>query len=264
MSLTADREYQTINPTDINKIKAGAADTLYKGAIINIGTNGFAKVAADVAGEVPLGINTRQVIAAGANAEMLDVESGVFRLLKVTNHKFTVHVTSDVGADNAKFNGKYFVIYSGATGYYVWFKVTDGGAGPDPAPAGLTGVEVDIVKASTDAQIAALIETALEAVGAGGGAVFNVSTATHVCTVTVTQKGACETAGNGTADAVILVTNTVLGTAVQADVGLQFYAIADDGVVYASEKSNVTAAVGLCVGLSTNNYLWIDTKIRAI
>jgi len=262
MSLTADREYQTINPTDINKIKAGAADNLYKGAIINIGTNGFAKVAADVAGEVPLGINTRQVVAAGANAETLDVESGTFRLLKVTNHKFTVHITDDTAAGNAKFSGKYFVIYSGTAGYYVWFDLANGSV--DPAPAGLTGVEIDISAINTDAEIAALIETALEALGGGGGAVFSVATVTHVCTVTVTQKGACELSGNGTADAVVLVTNTVLGTAVQSDVGEQFYAVADDGVVYASEKANVTAALGLCVGLSTNNYLWINTKIRAI
>ncbi len=261
MALTADLDYQTVNPTDIDTFTAGAADTLYKGAIINIGTNGFAKVAADVASEYPAGINTRQVVAAGANAETVDVESGTFRLKKQTQHKFTVNITDDTAANNAKFNSKYFVIYSGTTGYYVWFNVAAGGV--DPAPSGLTGVEIAVTAINTNAQIAALIKTALEALGGGGGAVFSVSVAGNIATVTVTARGACSSAGNGTSGAVVLVTNTVLGTAVQADVGVMFYAKADDGVVYSSEVSNV-GPLGMCVGVSTDNYLWIKTNLRAV
>lgn len=264
MALTADRNYSTRNPTEVNKVLAGAADTLYKGAILNAGTDGYAKVAADVASEVPLGVCTEQVVAAGAHAEEVDIEVGVFKLAKVTQHQLTVHVTDDTAADNAKFDGKYFVLYDGATKYHCWFQVTDGGASPDPAPAGSTGIKVEIVKASTDAQIAALIETALEAAGLGGGLTFNVTTAVHVCTVVVQRRSKTELAGDGTAGAVITTTNTVLSGAQQADVGVQFYAKADDGVVYAAEKSNITAALGLCVGTCGDDYLWIDTRMRAI
>lgn len=262
MALTADRNYSTRNPTEIIKVKAGAADTLYKGAILNAGTNGFVKVAADVAGEVPLGICTKQVVAAGANAEEVDIEVGTFKLAKVTQHQFTVHVTDDTGAGNAKFDGKYFVIYDGSTGYYVWFDLAAGSV--DPAPAGLTGIECDITAINTDAEIAAIIETALEAAGLGGGLTFAVTTAGHVCTVVVQRRSKTTAAGNGTSGLVILVTNTVMSGAQQADVGVQFYAKADDGVVYAAEKSNITAALGLCVGTCGDDYLWIDTRMRAI
>jgi hypothetical protein len=266
MALTADYEYSTRSKTDINEVKAGAADTLYKGAILNAGTNGFAKVAADVASEVPLGVCVEQVVAAGSNAEVVKIESGVFKLKKVTQHKFTVTVTDDTAADNAKFNGEYFVIYDGTTGYYVWFKVTNGGAGPDPAPSGLTGIEVDIIKASTAAQIAALIETALEAAGLGGGATFNVTTAAAVCTVVVQRRSFSDTVGDGTAGAVIATVNTVMSGAQQSDIGTLFFAKADDGVIYSSEKSNISAPVGLCVGVDEVNgdYLWIDTRIRGV
>lgn len=260
--LTADRQYSTINPTEIIKVKAGAADTLYKGAILNAGANGFVKVAADVADEVPLGICARQVVAAGANAEDVDIEVGTFKLAKVTQHQFTVHVTDDTAAGNAKFGGKYFVIYDGAEGYYVWFDLANGSV--DPAPKGLTGIEVDITAINTDAEIAAAIETALEAAGLGAGATFAVTTAGHICTVVVQRRSLSSPAGNGNAGAVTLVTNTVMSGAQQSDVGVQFYAIADDGVVYAVEKANITAPLGLCVGTCGTDYLWINTKLRAI
>jgi len=76
MALTADIGYETVGPTVILGITAGAADTLYKGAIVNIGTDGYIKVAADVASEIPLGVVKEQVVAAGSNAETVEVETG--------------------------------------------------------------------------------------------------------------------------------------------------------------------------------------------
>lgn len=264
MALTADYEYKTQGKTDINEVLAGAADTLYKGAILNAGTNGFVKVAADVASEVPLGVCVEQVVAAGANAETVKIESGRLRLKKVTQHTFTVHVTDDTAANNAKFDGKYFVVYDGTTGYYVWFDLAGGSV--DPAPAGLTGIECNVTAINTDAEIAAIIETALEAAGLGGGATFAVTTAAHVCTVVVQRRAFSDTVGDGTAGAVILTSNTVMSGAQQSDIGTLFYAKADDGVIYASEKSNITAPVGLCIEVDEvdGDYLWIDTRIRGV
>lgn len=262
MALTADRKYSTRNPTEVNKVLAGAADTLYMGAILNAGTDGFAKVAADVASEVPLGICAHQVVAAGAHAEEVDIEVGVFKLAKVTQHKGTITVTDDTAANNVKFDGKYFVIYDGNTGYYVWFDLAAGSV--DPAPAGFAGIEVDITAVNTAAQIAALIETALEAAGLGGGLTFNVATVGPACTVTVVRRSKSGLLADGTSGLVIATVNTVLSGAQQADVGVQFYAKADDGVVYASEKSNITAALGTCVGISGTDELWIDTRMRAL
>lgn len=263
MALTADLNYKTVNPVTIDKYTAGAADTLYKGAIINIGVDGFAKVAADVASEYPAGINARKVIAAGANAETLDVESGTFRLWKATQHKLTVHVTDDTAANNAKFNSKYFCIANGTQGYYVWFNIAAGGV--DPAPAtlvalGYLGVEVAATAINTDAEIAALLKTALEGIDASASFVCTV--ATHIVTVTCQHRGYTITPADGSASAVITTTSTVMSGAQQSDIGTMFYAKADDGVVYASEVSNITP-LGQCVGICGLEHLWINTRIKA-
>lgn len=76
MALTADYEYKTNGVTKITAIEAGAADTLYKGAIVNIGTDGYIKVAADVADEIPIGVMTKQHVADGSAHEKVEVESG--------------------------------------------------------------------------------------------------------------------------------------------------------------------------------------------
>ena len=92
MALTADKKYQTKGHTEILDILAGTADTLYKGAIVNIGTDGYIKVAADVANEVPLGVMVEKVVAAGSNAETCLVETGIIRLAH------TGAAQTDVGA----------------------------------------------------------------------------------------------------------------------------------------------------------------------
>ncbi|HEY5235502.1 MAG TPA: ice-binding family protein, partial [Rhabdochlamydiaceae bacterium] len=57
--------------------------------------------------------------------------------------------------------GNYFELYTGgnANAYYIWYNVSGGNT--DPAPAGFTGVVVDITSASTAAQVASATETAL-------------------------------------------------------------------------------------------------------
>ena len=52
MALTADRKLEGVPPDEILDLQAGAADTLYGGGLVNIGTDGYIKVAADVANEV--------------------------------------------------------------------------------------------------------------------------------------------------------------------------------------------------------------------
>jgi hypothetical protein len=76
MALTADRNYETVGPTVILEIEAGAADTLYRGAIVNIGTDGYIKVAADVASEVPAGVVVKQHVSDGTAHAKVAVERG--------------------------------------------------------------------------------------------------------------------------------------------------------------------------------------------
>ncbi len=80
MAATADLEYRTRGETKTLRAVGGAADTLYKGGIVNFGTDGLLKVAADVAGEVPAGVMKKQVAVAGSNAEVIEVERGLVRL----------------------------------------------------------------------------------------------------------------------------------------------------------------------------------------
>ena len=75
-ALTADVEYEVVPPIETNEIEAGAADTLYKGALVNVGTDGKLKVAADVASEWFAGIMKKQHIADGTSNEKVAVLSG--------------------------------------------------------------------------------------------------------------------------------------------------------------------------------------------
>ena len=84
MALSADVEYRTKGiKNEIRVIKAGAADTLFKGAMVNVGTDGLLKVAADVTAEMPFGVVVEQVIAAGANIEDVRVEHGIVKIAHV-------------------------------------------------------------------------------------------------------------------------------------------------------------------------------------
>jgi len=76
MALTADYEYESRPLNKFDKFRAGAADVLYKGAIVNIGTDGYLKVAADVASEVPIGVMVEQHVSDGSAHEEVRVERG--------------------------------------------------------------------------------------------------------------------------------------------------------------------------------------------
>jgi len=269
MPLTDDREYACQDPDEFLDILAGAADTLYKGAIVSIGGNGYIKVPGDVATEQPIGVMQKRVVAAGANAEHCIIDTGRLRLAKVTQHIVVVHCNDDDGAGNAKYDGMYFVIYDGHTGYGVWFAI---GATPVPAAiaaAGLIAVKVTITAILHDSEIAALLETALEAAGLGASGTFNVTTVTHVCTVTVVRRSFSHLADGATVEAAVgaVITNTRLSGAQQADVGLLFKAKADDGVVYTAEAPTADLYLGRCIGLChgayAEDYLMIDTRDAA-
>lgn len=77
MALTADVEIPTAgNNNQIRNVAGGAADTLFKGAMVNIGTDGKIKVAANVAAESTLGVMVKQVITLADDAEV-EVETGL-------------------------------------------------------------------------------------------------------------------------------------------------------------------------------------------
>ncbi len=80
MALAADLDVESVGPTEMLAILAGAADTLYKGAIVMIETDGYIEVPSGVALTVNLGICKKQVVAAGAHAEWVEVEMGRFWL----------------------------------------------------------------------------------------------------------------------------------------------------------------------------------------
>jgi len=124
MALTADIEYQTKGHTEILDILAGAADTLYKGAIVNIGTDGYIKIAADVAAEIPIGVMVKQVVAAGSNAETCLIETGIIRLAHSGAAQTDVGAffwasADDTLADSATNNGPLGLCVGWETGY-VW------------------------------------------------------------------------------------------------------------------------------------------------
>jgi hypothetical protein len=269
MALTDDREYQCQNPDEFLDILAGAADTLYKGAIVSAGGDGFIKVSADVATEQPLGVMKQRVVAAGAHAEHCLIDTGRLLVKKVTQHIVQIHCEDDDGAANVKYDGNYFVIYDGHTGYGVWFAIGATAVPAAIAAAGLIAVKVTITAALHDAEIAALIETALEAAGLGGSGTFAVTTVTHVCTVTVVRRSYTIVANGATAEAAVAleVTNTRLSGVQQADIGLLFKSKEDDGVVYTAEAPTADMYLGRCVGYGhgafAEDYLMIDTRQKA-
>lgn len=261
MAATADREYGCINPDDFIDILAGGADTLFKGAVISAGTDGYAKVAANAADEVPLGLCKKQVVAAGSHAEHVEIDVGVLAVAKKAQHTTTV-APGDGGESNINYNSKYFVIYNGTTGYYCWFDVNSGGS--DPEVAGLTGCEIDIGTADDAATVGGKIATAIQAIGGGaGGTVFTASGTTTV-TILAVNRGANTASNAGNITCVTLV-NAYYGTAVQSDVGLLFYTTSDDGVVPEAQNGDSTVALGLCIGLvGRDNELWIDTRKKLL
>jgi len=80
MALAADLEVESVAPTEMLAILAGGADTLYKGAIVMIETDGYIEVPSGAALTVNLGICKKRVVAVGGHAETVEVEMGRFWL----------------------------------------------------------------------------------------------------------------------------------------------------------------------------------------
>ena len=113
----------------------------------------------------------------------------------------TITCVADVAAS---LSGKYFLINTAldAIGHYVWLDVDD--LSVDPAPAGKTGIEVDIAEDDTAATVATAVAAAIDALpGYGAVAVGAVVTVTNAAsggstdaadvdtgfTIAVTQQG---------------------------------------------------------------------------
>lgn len=93
-------------------------------------------------------------------------------------------------------------------GYYVWYNIN--AAGVDPAPTGLTGIEV---AGATDATAATLAGATRTAIGASTAANYvTVGGATTHVILTNKAYGACTAASNGTASAGASFSVTTTGT----------------------------------------------------
>lgn len=74
--LTADVDIDTVGPTELVHAVGGAADTLFKGAMVSLGVDGYLSVPTDITDLFPLGVMKKQVVVAGSNAENIEVVTG--------------------------------------------------------------------------------------------------------------------------------------------------------------------------------------------
>ncbi len=74
--LTADLDIDTVGPTELVHGVGGTGDTLFKGAMVAIGVDGYIVVPTDITDLVPLGVMKKQVVVAGSNAENFEVVTG--------------------------------------------------------------------------------------------------------------------------------------------------------------------------------------------
>lgn len=93
-------------------------------------------------------------------------------------------------------------------GYYVWYNINS--AGVDPAPTGLTGIEVAGATGATATTLGGATRTAVAASAAAS--YVTVSGGTTHCIITNKQYGACTAAANGTASAGASFSITTTGT----------------------------------------------------
>jgi len=258
MSLTADKEYNTMGHVERLHMKGGDADTLYKGAILNIDADGYMEVPTDAASVIPFGVCVKQVVEDGTHLDV-EVERGIIGVAKRTQQVTTVTIV-DGGTLNADLDGEYFDIYNGTDGYRVWFDVNSGGNEPDDG--GLTLVEIDVTTGNTEAEIAALLETAIDALT---GVFTSTASDTAIAITSATKGYSTAPAKSSTlADGTATLVETYIARAVQSDIGEIFFAIADDGVVYSTGKSTADMPAGLCVGFESCGVLGKDADILYI
>lgn len=101
-------------------------------------------------------------------------------------------------ADSAgSLNSTWFKFYTAgdAYGYYVWYNINS--AGVDPAPSGLTGIEVAGATNATANTLATATRAAIAA--AVSSSLVSISGGTSHVIITNVQAGECTAASNGTA-----------------------------------------------------------------
>ena len=258
MSLTADKEYKTMGHVERLYMKGGDADTLYKGAILNIDAAGYMEVPSDAASVIPFGVCVKQVVEDGTHLAV-EVERGIIGVPKRTQQVTTVTFV-DGGTSNADLDGEYFDIYNGSAGYRVWFNVNSGDNEPDDG--GLTLVEVAVSTINTEAEIAAACEVVIDALT---GIFTSTDTAEALAITSVTAGYSAAPSKSATlADGTMTLAETYIARAVQSDIGEIFFAIADDGVVYSTGKSTADMPAGLCLGFESRGVLGEDADILYI
>ena len=109
-----------------------------------------------------------------------------------------VQTVTTVADSSGSLNSTYFTVYSAGNlqGFYVWFNINS--AGVDPAPAGLTGIQVAGATNITANNLATAIRSAVNA-NAAAASYFTISGATSNVIFTNIQPGSCTAAADGTA-----------------------------------------------------------------
>lgn len=114
------------------------------------------------------------------------------------NPSAAIQNIATVADSSGSLNSTYFTFNSAGNlqGFYVWFNINS--AGVDPAPAGLTGIEVSAATGVTANNLATAIRSAIAA-NAAAASYFTVSGATNHVILTGLQIGTSTNAADGTA-----------------------------------------------------------------
>ncbi len=122
--------------------------------------------------------------------------SGTAVSSQVTNEVVNVTAAADTAGSK---NSTWWKFYSAGDvyGFYVWYNINS--AGVDPAPAGLTGIEVDGATGATAATLATATIAAINASATASLYVTASAGASGHLILTNKQYGDCTAAANGTA-----------------------------------------------------------------
>lgn len=111
----------------------------------------------------------------------------------------TVTTAADVAGSLNSTWWKFFTA-GNTNGYYVWYNINS--AGVDPAPAGLTGIQVAAATGVTANNLATATRTAINAVTGNtttGNGTLTATGATNIVQLNATQVGTATAAADGTA-----------------------------------------------------------------
>ena len=109
-----------------------------------------------------------------------------------------IQTVTTVADSSGSLNSTYFTAYSADNyqGFYVWYNINS--AGVDPAPAGLTGIQVTGATGATANTLATATRAAILANTAAAG-LFSVGGATNAVILTNKNTGQATAAADGTA-----------------------------------------------------------------